>query len=79
MPLDYSVWAEIDDGLYVNSNFENEDKESFTARLRRVALRLPKAYLKRTVLKMKANIEATVASQGKNTIAAGGLDYSLPR
>lgn len=74
MPLDYSIWDAIERRLYAEGVSRDETKDEFQNRLRRIALRLPRAYVKSTILKMKANIAATVASKGANTIATGGLD-----
>ena len=74
MPLDYSIWSEIERRVYDVGAPRAETNDQVQARLRRVALRLPKGYVTRTVLKMKANILATVASAGATTICASGLD-----
>ena len=74
MPLDYSIWDAIERRLYAEGVSRDETKDEFQNRLRRIALRLPRAYVKSTILRMKANIAATVASKGATTIATGGLD-----
>ncbi len=74
MPLDYSIWSAIERRLYAQGVTRDETKDQFQKRLHRIAMRLPRSYVKATVLRMKANIAATVASEGANTIATGGLD-----
>ncbi len=45
----------------------NESYESYNKRLKLTAQRLPKELVKKCLLKMKGNIEATVASGGGHT------------
>ena len=74
MPLDYTLWDEIEDRALAKHIPRDETDEQYLKRLRSVALRLPKELVEKTVMKMKANIEATYQSGGSTTIATGGLD-----
>ena len=74
MPLDYTLWNEIEDRVLAKHIPRDETNEMYLKRLRSVALHLPKRIVKNTVMRMKANIQATYDSNGSNTIAAGGLD-----
>ena len=74
MPLDYCLWDEIEGRVLEKEVPHDESKEQYLKRLRLTARRLPKELVKNTVLRMKANIEATFDSKGATTIATGGLD-----
>ena len=67
MPLDYCLWNEIEDRVLSQDGHEHETKESYAARLRRAAMRLPQTLVRSVVAKMKGNIEATAASRGRHT------------
>ena len=67
MPLDYSLWDEIEGRVLAQVGYEDETKESYAARLRRTALRLPKTLVRSVVGRMKQNIKETVASRGAHT------------
>ena len=69
MPLDYCLWDEIEGRVLHKKANADETRRTFEARLRRTALRLPQQLVKSCVGKMKENIDATVASAGKHTMA----------
>ena len=70
MPLDFCLWDEIEARMYgKGAKTVGETQNAFEARLRRTALRLPKHIVRNCLKKMKANIDATVASRGQHTRA----------
>jgi hypothetical protein len=66
MPLDYSLWAEIEKRMLAMTVNGTESKENWIKRLRQTALSLPRSYVKSTIAQMKDRIEATAASKGKH-------------
>ena len=66
MPLDYSIWAEIERRMLDADVKGTETKAQYLARLRKTALGLPKPLVRKVVLQMKERIQATVASKGKH-------------
>ena len=69
MPLDYSIWDEIEDRVLSKRAPPDESAANYVKRLRYAAFHLPRSYISRTVLKMKDNITATVQSGGEHTKA----------
>ena len=67
MPLDYSLWAEVERRVLAKPVRGDETKEEYLKRLRSTALRLPKRLVERTVGKMKGNVQALVDSKGDHT------------
>ena len=67
MPLDYSLWAEIERRVLGKQLKADEPLESYRKRLHMTAKRLPRRIILGVLGKMKENIEATVVSGGKNT------------
>ena len=67
MPLDYSIWDEIERRTLAKRGRNNETAASYKKRLLITAKRLPKTYVKKTIRKMKGNIAAIVAAKGGNT------------
>ena len=67
MPLDYSIWDQIERRTLAKSGRDDETASSYKKRLCITAKRLPKTYVQKTLRKMKGNIEAIVAAQGGNT------------
>ena len=67
MPLDYSIWDEIERRTLAKSGRDDKTASSYKKRLCITAKRLPKTYVQKTLRKMKGNIEAIVAAQGGNT------------
>ena len=67
MPLDFCLWNEIERRMIEDDDVEGtETKEQYFARLRHVALTLPRDLVKRCLLQMRERIVGTVASKGKH-------------
>ena len=64
MPLDYSLWKQVDGRMVACDPKGRETKAGFLARLKRCARSLPKATVRATVRRMRANLDALVASKG---------------
>ena len=67
MPLDFCLWDEIEMRTLSKPGYDNEDAASYSKRLRLTAMHLPKTLIQNCLGKLKANIEATVESQGGHT------------
>ena len=68
MPLDYSLWAEIERRMYEADVKGTESKERYFDRLRCTALGLPKSLVSKAVLKMKGQIQQTIDNKGKHVL-----------
>ena len=66
MPLDYSLWEEIERRMHDANVSGTENKQRYFDRLRRTALSLPKATVSKAVQKMKGQIQQTVDNKGKH-------------
>ena len=67
MPLDFCLWAEIEKRMLENDDIVGtETKEEYFARLRRVALTLPRDLVRRCLLRVKGRIEGTAANKGRH-------------
>ena len=65
MPLDYSIWHRIGQQVVKTSPKKGtETKDAFIKRLRRIALSLPKGYVKSVIRRMKDNIKALADAGG---------------
>jgi hypothetical protein len=64
MPLDYSLWKQVDEEMLACDPRGRETKAGFLARLKRCARSLPKATVRATVRRMRANLDALVESKG---------------
>lgn len=64
MPLDYSIWTAIIKKVVQNAPKRTETKAEFLVRLRKVAMNLPKGYVKSVIARMRGNIKALVDAQG---------------
>ena len=64
MPLDYSLWKQVDDKMFACDPKGRETKAGFLARLKRCARSLPKATVRATVRRMRANLDAPGEAQG---------------
>ncbi len=64
MPLDYSLWTQIDAKMAECEPTGRETKLAFLARLKRCARSLPKATVRKTVRRMKANLNALIDARG---------------
>ncbi len=58
MPLDYSLWKQVDEKMVACDPKGRETKAGFLARLKRCARSLPKATVRATVRRMRANLDA---------------------
>ena len=67
IPLDYSLWDEIESRTLSKRGYQQESLASYKKRLRITAKRLPRKLVKATVRKMKGNLKATVKSKGGHT------------
>ncbi len=64
MPLDYSLWHEVESRTLNKKGRENESLASYKKRLNLTAKRLPRKVVKKTISKMKGNLAAIVKSEG---------------
>jgi len=64
MPLDYSLWNEVEGRTLNKKGHEKESLASYKKRLNLTAKRLPRKLVKKTVGKMKGNFAAIVKSGG---------------
>ena len=64
MPLDYSLWNEVESRTLDKKDYEKESLASYKKRLNLTAKRLPRKLVKDTVGKMKGNLAAIVKSAG---------------
>jgi hypothetical protein len=67
MPLDFSLWAEIERRTLAKTAHENESIAAYKKRLSITAKRLPKTLVRKCLLKMKDNIAQIVANEGSHT------------
>ena len=65
MPLDYSIWYKIGQEVVRTSpKKRTETKDAFLKRLRRIALSLPKGYIKSVIHRMRDNIKELADAGG---------------
>lgn len=64
MPLDYSLWYEIDERMVKNAPRGTETKSAFLARLEHTARTLPRGMVRKVIGRMKRNIQAIVDARG---------------
>ena len=64
MSLDYSQWTQIDAKMAECEPTGRETKPAFLARLKRCARSLPKATVRKEVMRMEANLSALVDARG---------------
>ena len=64
VPLDYSLWKQVDEKMVARGPRGRETKAGFLARLKRCARSLPKATVRAAVRRMRANLDALVAPKG---------------
>jgi hypothetical protein len=64
MPLDYAIWHRIMTELMEKAPEGTEKKEQFLARLRGIAMGLPKSFVKSVIQRMRKNTKALVTSKG---------------
>ena len=67
MPLDFSVWSEVETRVLEKKVCGKETLQQYQARVRNVALRLPKDFIQNCLAAMRKRIKATVAAKGRHT------------
>ena len=67
MPLDYSLWNDIEGRVLAKRRVEDESLSSFKKRLRMTAKRFPASAIKKCLGKMRENLKTTVDSNGGHT------------
>ncbi|CAK0851927.1 unnamed protein product, partial [Prorocentrum cordatum] len=63
-PLDYFLWAEVNRRMAEQSAPANESQSAYKARLRRVAMGIPKSVIRAAVAKMKTKAAEVVVAEG---------------
>ena len=66
MPLDFSLWAEIEERVLGNHNYTDETAKAYKARVRRVAATLSRPMVKRVLARVPEQIVATDEAKGKH-------------
>ena len=66
MPLDYSLWREIELRTWRQKGRGRESKARYAARLRRTALSLPRPLVRRVLAQMRPRLMSIVRSRGKD-------------
>ena len=66
MPLDFSLWYEIEKRLYEQKKDSTESLSSFKKRLRNIAMSLPRSLVRSCIASMKKRIELTYVAKGKH-------------
>ena len=64
MPLDYAIWAAIERKMDETAPHGAESKEAFLARLKKSAMTLPRAFVRKVVARMKGNIQGVIDARG---------------
>ena len=64
MPLDFTLWKNIEARMMKGTPGGNENAEEYKKRLRRTALGLPKSVVRKAVLKIKKNAAEIVEADG---------------
>ena len=64
MPLDFSIWAEIEAAMDRTAPEGTEKKADFIARLARCARTLPRSVVRDALGRMKTNIQGVIAARG---------------
>ena len=64
MPLDYSIWREVEDKMLKKAPQGTETKEAYLKRFKECAMTLPKGFVKNAIGRMKRNIQAIVDARG---------------
>ncbi|CAK0807833.1 unnamed protein product, partial [Prorocentrum cordatum] len=63
-PLDYFLWAEVNRRMAEQSAPANESQSAYKARVRRVAMGIPKSVIRAAVAKMKTKAAEVVVAEG---------------
>ena len=64
MPLDYAVWTAIESQMLKCEPDARETREEYLARLRRCALGLPRAFIRKVIGRMQKNIQEVQHAKG---------------
>ena len=64
MPLDYAIWKAVDDEMASTAPKTTESKEECLSRLAKCARSLPRAFVRKVIGRMKANIQAVIQADG---------------
>jgi hypothetical protein len=64
MPLDYSIWSEIDKKMDEAAPTGDEAKAAFMERLEKCAKKLPRTYIRKVLARMKKNIQGVIDARG---------------
>ena len=64
MPLDYSIWKQIEDLMLETEPTGRESKAAFLARLKKCAQSLPKGAISKQIGRMKGNIQGIIDAGG---------------
>ena len=63
-PLDYSIWAAVDQKMLHCEPEGHETREDLPERLRHCATHLPRGFAKKVIGRMKANIQGVIDACG---------------
>jgi len=64
MPLDFFVWAEVDRRMALQTSPKNETADQYKARLKRTAMAIPQAVIRKAIMAIKTRAEAVVQANG---------------
>ena len=64
MPLDYSLWRQIEDPMFDTEPAARESKAAFLARLEKCAKSLPKGVVSKQIGRTKGNIQGIIDAGG---------------
>ena len=66
MPLDFTLWEDIENRMIASAPSGVESVDAFKARLRRVAMRTPPSRIRAAVAAMRTRATSIWAAKGKN-------------
>ena len=66
MPLDFSVWTEVENRMSAQKAKPDESVEEFKARLRRTAMAIPATVIRKIVAAIPERAAAVVKAKGKD-------------
>ena len=64
MPLDYAVWAAIENAMDESAPVGSETKDEYLARLETCARSLPRGFIRKVIARMKGNIQGVINARG---------------
>ena len=64
MPLDFAVWKAIEDKMLTCEPETTETREQYLTRLKRCALALPRAFIRKVIGRMRTNINEVKTARG---------------